>query len=155
MRDQCTRFDLTQNGLGIGKKIQRIYPDFDADAFVADVRSEMEGQTIYNGTNAIGRVLRDHSPQDYSKALTILMDYVEIEALSEPRQYPIAEVETRLRPISHFLSLYEVADFDASLDAFGKLAKHRCPRGRDIREFIIKDPNGCVHIFWGFTITTV
>ena len=29
MRDQRTLFDLTQDGLVIGKKIQRIYPEFD------------------------------------------------------------------------------------------------------------------------------
>ena len=72
MRDQRTRFDLTQDGLVIGEKLQRIYPDFDVDAFVADVRTEMEGQTIYNVTKAIGRVLRQHLPQNYSDALAIL-----------------------------------------------------------------------------------
>ena len=46
MRDQRTLFDLTQDGLVIGKKIQRIYPEFDVSAFVSDVRTEMEGQTI-------------------------------------------------------------------------------------------------------------
>ena len=55
MRDQRTLFDLTQDGLVIGKKIQRIYPGFDVSAFVSDVRTEMEGQTIYNVTKASGR----------------------------------------------------------------------------------------------------
>ena len=31
MRDQRTLFDLTQDGLVIGKKIQRIYPESDAE----------------------------------------------------------------------------------------------------------------------------
>lgn len=75
MRDQRTRFDLTQDGLVIGKKLQRIYPDFDVDAFVADVRLEMEGQTLYNVINAIGRVLRDHLSQDYSEALSIMNSF--------------------------------------------------------------------------------
>ena len=35
MRDQRTLFDLTQDGLVIGNKIQRIYPEFDVDAFVS------------------------------------------------------------------------------------------------------------------------
>ena len=48
MRDQRTLFDLTQDGLVIGEKIQRIYPEFDVSGFVSDVRTEMEGQTIYN-----------------------------------------------------------------------------------------------------------
>ena len=67
MRDQRTLFDLTQDSLVIGRKLQRIYPDFDVDAFVTDVRLEMEGQTLYNVTNAIGRVLQNHLPQDYSE----------------------------------------------------------------------------------------
>ena len=50
MREQRTLFDLTQDGLVIGKKIQRIYPEFGVSAFVSDVRTEMEGQTIYNVT---------------------------------------------------------------------------------------------------------
>ena len=91
MREQRTLFDLTQDGLVIGKKIQRIYPEFDVSRFVADVRTEMEGQTIYNVTNAIGRVLRQHLPQDYSDALAILMDFVKIEAPSEPARHPTAE----------------------------------------------------------------
>lgn len=38
---QQTLFDLTQDGLIIGKKLQRIYPKFDVSAFVTDVRTEM------------------------------------------------------------------------------------------------------------------
>ena len=41
MREQRTLFDLTQDRLVIGEKIQRIYPEFDVSAFVADVRGEM------------------------------------------------------------------------------------------------------------------
>lgn len=138
MRDQRTLFDLTQDGLVIGKKIKHIHPEFDVSGFLSDVRTEMDGQTLYNVTNAIGRVLRQYLPQDYSDALAILMDFVKIETPTEPTRHPTAEVETSLRPISHFISLYGLADFDASLDAFCRLAKHRCTRGGDIREFIIK-----------------
>ena len=88
MREQRTLFDLTQDGLVIGKKIQRIYPEFGVSAFVSDVRTEMEGQTLYNVTKAIGRVLRQHLPQNYSDALAILMTYVEIET-------PISRRDTR------------------------------------------------------------
>ena len=147
MREQRTLFDLTQDGLVIGEKIQRIYPEFDVSGFVSDVRTEIEGQTIYNVTNAIGRVLRQHLPQDYSDALAILMDYVEREAPAEPTRHPTAEVETSLRPISYFVSLYGLADFDASLDAFCMLAKYRCTRGGDIRGFIIKDTDRCFERF--------
>ena len=147
MREQRTLFDLTQDGLVIGKKLQRIYPEFDVSAFVADVRTEMEGQTIYNVTNAIGRVLRQHLPQDYADALAILMDFVEMEAPPEPTRNPTPEVETSLRPISYFVSRYGLADFDASLDAFCGLAKHRCTRGGDIRAFIIKDADRCFERF--------
>ena len=70
IRDQRTLFDLTQDGLVIGNKLQRVYPEFDVDAFVADVRTEMEGQMLYNVTTAIGRVLRHHLPQDYSEPIT-------------------------------------------------------------------------------------
>ena len=139
MRDQRTLFDLTQDGLVIGEKIQHIYPEFDVSAFVSDVRTEMEGQTIYNVTKAIGRVLRQYLPENYSEALAILMRFSEIEAPSEPTRHPTAEVETGLRPIAHFISLYGLADFDASLDAFCELSKHRCTRGGEIREFIIKE----------------
>lgn len=140
-------FDLTQDGLIIGEKIQRIYPEFDVLTFVVDVRKEMEGQTIYNVTKAIGRVLRHHLPENYSEALAILMNYVDAEAIPIPTPHPTAETETCLRPISHFISLYGLADFDASLDAFCKLAKYRCTRGGEIREFIIKDPNRCFQRF--------
>ena len=44
MKDQRTRFDLTQDGLVIGEKLQRIYPDFDVDVFVADVRYTRGGE---------------------------------------------------------------------------------------------------------------
>ena len=147
MREQRTLFDLTQDGLVISEKIQRIYPEFDVSAFVSDVRTDMVGQTIYNVTKAIGRVLRQHLPQDYSDALAILMNYVKMEAPPEPARHPTAETETSLRPIAHFISLYGLADFDASLDAFYELSKHRCTRGREIREFIIKDPNRCFERF--------
>ena len=38
---QRTLFDLTQDGLIIGKKLQRIYPKFDVAAFVTDVWTEI------------------------------------------------------------------------------------------------------------------
>jgi len=144
---QHTLFDLTQDGLVIGKKIQGIYPKFDVTGFVADVRTEMEGQTIYNLPKAIGRVLRQHLPRDYADALAILMDFVEMEAPPKPARHPAAETETNLRPVSHFINLYGLADFDASLAAFCELSKHRCTRGSEIREFIIKDANRCFERF--------
>lgn len=144
---QRTFFDLTQDGLIIGEKIQRIYPEFDVSTFVMDVRKEMKGQTIYNVTKAIGRVLRHHLPQNYSEALAILMNYVDAEAIPIPTPHSTPETETCLRPISHFISLYGLADFDASLDAFCKLSKYRCTRGGEIREFIIKDANRCFQRF--------
>ena len=82
MRDQRTLFDLTQDGLVIGKKIQRIYPGFDVSAFVSDVRTEMEGQ-------------------NYSDALAILMTYVEIEAPSKPTRHPTAEVDFQQNSCRH------------------------------------------------------
>lgn len=106
MREQRTLFNLTQDGLVIGEKIQRIYPEFDVSGFVSDVWTEMEGQTIYNVTKAIGHVLRQHLPQDYADALAILMSYVKIEVPPEPTRHPTAETETSLRPIAHFISLY-------------------------------------------------
>ena len=111
MREQRTLFDLTQDGLVIGEKIQRIYPEFDVSAFVADVRAEMEGQTIYNVTNAIGRVLRQYLPQDYADALAILMDFVETEAPPEPARHPTDETETSLRPICSFYQSLRVSGF--------------------------------------------
>ena len=147
MRAQRTLFDLTQDGLVIGHKLQRIYPEFDVPAFVAEVRTEMEGQTIYNVTKAIGRVLRHQLPNDYAEALAILMDYVEIEAPANPGRHPTDAVEMSLRPVSHFVSLYGLADFDASLDAFEILAKYRCTRGGEIRGFIIEDPDRCFERF--------
>ena len=60
---QRTLFDLTQDGLVIGRKLEHIYPDFDTHTFVKDVRTEMEGQTIYNVTKAVGRILRHHLPE--------------------------------------------------------------------------------------------
>ena len=41
MREQRTLLDLTQDGLVIGTKVQRIYPEFDVSSFVADVRTEV------------------------------------------------------------------------------------------------------------------
>ena len=147
MRNQRTLFDLTQDGLVIGEKIQRIYPEFRVSTFVSDVRTEMEGQTIYNVTKAIGRMLRHHLPEDYTEALAILVDYIAAEVPSQPTRHPTAEVETNLRPISSFVNLYGLADVEASLDVFYELAKHRCTRGSDIREFIIKHPNRCFQRF--------
>lgn len=144
---QKTLFDLTQDGLVIGNKLKPLYPDLNISAFVSDVRKEMQNQTIYNVTNTIGKVLRHHLPQNYSEALSILMEYVKIESPSTPSKNPSPEVELSLRPISHFLSLYGLEDFKASLHAFGELSKFRCTRGGQIREFIIKHPDECFRQF--------
>ena len=140
MRDQRPLFDLTQDGLVIGKKIQRIYPEFDVSAFVSDVRTEMEGQTLYNVTNAIGRVLRQHLPQDYADALAILMAFVAREVPPEPTRNPTAEVETSLRPISHFVdafrfsfSLQSESDSDQTILTYYAVAYKR-PTGHITRK---------------------
>ena len=75
------------------------------------------------------------------------MKFVEIEAPPAPTPHPTAEVETSLRSIAHFVRRYGLEDFDASLDAFYELSRHRCTRGGDIRAFIIKDPNRCFERF--------
>ena len=144
---QKTLFDLTQDGLVIGNKLKPLYPDFDVSAFVSDVRKEMQNQTIYNVINAIGKVLRHHLPQNYPEALSILMEYINIESPTTPCKNPSPEVELSLRPISHFLSLYGLEDFKASLPVFGELSKFRCTRGGQIREFIILHPEECFSQF--------
>ena len=145
--EQRTLFDLTQDGLVIGRKLERIYPDFDTRAFVKDVRTEMEGQTIYNVTQAAGRVLRHHLPDNYSDALAILMKHVDAEIPAEPTSSPSEELQTSLRPVSHFVSLYGLADVDASMDAFCTLSKYRCTRGGEMREFLINQPDRCFERF--------
>ena len=140
---QKTLFDLTQDGLVIGNKLRPLYPDFDVDTFVSDVPQEMQNQTIYNVTNAIGKVLRHHLPRNYPEALSILMEYVKTEFPTTPSKNPTPDVELSLRPISHFLSLYGLEDFKVSLEAFGELSKYRCTRGSQIREFIIQHPEKC------------
>ncbi len=144
---QRTLFDLTQDGLVIGRKLERVHSDFDTRTFVKDVRTEMEGQTIYNVTQAIGRILRHHLPENYTDALAILMKYADAETPAEPIPSPSEELQTSLRPISHFVSLYGLADFDASMDAFCKLAKYRCTRGGEIRRFLINHPDRCFERF--------
>ena len=144
---QKTLFDLTQDGLVIGNKLKPLYPDFDVSAFVSDVREEMQNQTIYNVTNAIGKVLRHHLPQNYHEALSILIEYVKIESSTTSSKNTSTEVELSLRPISHFLSLYGLEDITASLNAFGELSKYRCTRGGQIREFIIQHPEECFSQF--------
>ena len=144
---QRTLFNLTQDGLVIGRKLERVHSDFDTRTFVKDVRTEMEGQTIYNVTQAIGRVLRHHLPENYSDALAILMKYADAETPAEPTSSTSEELQTSLRPISHFVSLYGLADFHASMDAFCKLAKYRCTRGGEMREFLINQPDRCFERF--------
>lgn len=144
---QKTLFELTQDGLVIGNKLKPLYPDFDVSAFVSDVRKEMQNQTIYNITNAIGKVLRHHLPQYYPAALSILMEYIKIESPSTPSKNPTPDVELSLRPISHFLSLYGLEDIKASLGAFGQLSKYLCTNGGQIREFIIQHPEVCFSQF--------
>ncbi len=143
MRDQRTFFDLTQDGLVLGQKMQRVYPRFELSAFVSAVRTEMVGQTLHNVTTAIGSVLRDYLPPEYADALAIIRTYVTREAPREPMANPTLAVETSLRPIAHFLRLYGVADIAASLDVFGELARHRCTRGSDIRACLIADAEQC------------
>lgn len=103
---QKTLFDLTQDGLVIGDKLNPLYPEFDVSAFVSDVRKEMQNQTIYNVTNAIGKVLRHHLPQKYQDALSILMEYVKKESPNTPCKNPTPELELSLRPINEPFHFY-------------------------------------------------
>ena len=98
MREQRTLFDLTQDGWVSGKKIRRIYPKFDVSTFVSDGDG---GVDPLQRDEAIGRVLRQHLPQNYSDALAILMTYVGIEAPSKPTRHPTAEVDFQQNSCRH------------------------------------------------------
>ena len=98
MREQRTLFDLTQDGWVSGKKIRRIYPEFDVSTFVSDGDG---GVDTLQRDEAIGRVLRQHLPQNYSDALAILMTYVGIEAASKPTRHPTAEDDFQQNSCRH------------------------------------------------------
>ena len=75
------------------------------------------------------------------------MKYVDGEIAAEPNPSSSEALQTSLRPISHFVSFYGLADFDASMDAFRELARYRCARGGEMREFLINQPDRCFERF--------
>lgn len=104
----------------LSKKIQQVYPEFNKVGYRKYIASRVEGRTYSERLRIHAEALAAYLPEDYTKALPILLSILGEENANETgmfKQYYWA------LPIGKFIELYGLQHVDASLAAIAELTK--------------------------------
>lgn len=56
----------------LSDKIMIVYPDFDRDSFIQSVENHVVGKTYTRRISIFASLLKEHLPEDYERALSVL-----------------------------------------------------------------------------------
>lgn len=118
-------------------KIVSVYPTFDSKEFIQSVDVRTSGKTYTQRIEVIADTLREFLPQDYSKALAILMKILGPE---NPHETGMFTNFYWLMPVGKFIEKYGLDDFDASMQAIAEVTKRNTGEYA-VRPYIRKDPS--------------
>lgn len=101
-------------------KIKPVYPMFDDRGFVQAVKTRTIGKTYTQRIEAIADTLHEFLPQDYAKALAILMSILGPE---NPNQTGMFTHFYWLMPVGKFIERHGLNNFDISMQAIAEVTK--------------------------------
>lgn len=104
----------------LADKIKPVYPEFDDKGFVTAVGKRVKGQTYTQRIESNADELHNFLPQDYPKALGILMKILGSE---NPAETGMFTNFYWLMPVGKFIEKYGLDYFDESMDAIGEVTK--------------------------------
>lgn len=124
----------------LAEKIITVYPDFPSEAFINAVDANTAGKTYTQRIEIIADELHNFLPDNYSKALGILMSILGPE---NPNETGMFTYYYWIMPIGKFIEKYGLEDFDASMDALEEVTKRNTGEYA-VRPYIRKYPKQAV-----------
>lgn len=124
----------------LAEKIITVYPDFPSKAFINAVDANTAGKTYTQRIEIIADELHNFLPDNYSKALGILMSILGPE---NPNETGMFTYYYWIMPIGKFIEKYGLEDFDASMDALEEVTKRNTGEYA-VRPYIRKYPKQAV-----------
>lgn len=120
----------------LANKIMSVYPDFASKQFIDAVDKATVGQSYTQRIETIADLLRTFLPQDYTKALAILMNILGPE---NPNETGMFTNFYWIMPIGKFVQKYGLENLNMSLDAIAEITKRNTGEYA-IRPYIRKYP---------------
>ncbi len=120
----------------IAERIALVHPAFGRDGFVKAALADLESLELKQRFAWIADKLREHLPDDYPKALDILLRILDE---TDGRFEPIEDPGFRLQPIPTFVYRHGLEHPEGSLDAMAVITRHTSCEGA-IRPYIIRYP---------------
>ena len=103
----------------VAEMIFAVYPRFGREAFLREVLRGYEALELLERGRKIARAMREYLPDDYSKALRIVLASSRVEV--KPRDHAMASF--LYYPHLHFVGTYGLDDFEESMTALHELTK--------------------------------
>lgn len=104
----------------LADKILPVYPKFDKKSFITAVEQRVPEQAYTQRVEIIAEELHRFLPQDYHRALSILL---EILGPENPHETGMFTNFYWLMPVGKFIEKYGLDDFDASMQAIAEVTK--------------------------------
>lgn len=104
----------------LSDKILGVYKKFEKERFVYDVREKCVAKTYTQRVELIADELRNYLPQEYKKAVGILLKILGPENENETGMFTNYYW---LLPVGKFVEKYGLADFDLSMQAIQEITK--------------------------------
>ncbi len=117
-------------------KIEAVHPKFDSKGYSATIRKGCRGLSYTERVRLHAETLRAYLPEEYKKALAIL---VSILGPENPNETGMFKTYYWVLPIGKFVELYGLDDFTASMRALEEITKRNTGEYA-IRPFAMKYP---------------
>lgn len=126
--------DLAQH---LSTLIVEHYPSFQANSFIRSVEKQVAPLELKARVAVISQALREHLPQEYSFALSILLKILGPVNKTEEGMFTNGYF---LMPVAHFVELYGLNDVELSLQALYEITKRHTSEYA-IRPYITNAPD--------------
>lgn len=120
----------------LAEKIKPVYPAFDSKGFIDNVDKRTVDQTYTQRIETIADALQEFLPEDYPKALAILLQILGPE---NPNETGMFTNFYWLMPVGKFIEKYGLNDFDISMQAIAEVTKRNTGEYA-VRPYIRHDP---------------
>lgn len=126
----------------LADKISKVYPKFSKQKFINQVDKKTRGLDLKDRVETITDTLREFLPNDYKKAIKILM---KILGPPNPNETGMFKEGYWLMPVAFFVEKYGVADFKISTDAIYEITQRNTGEYA-VRPFLMKYPKKMISL---------
>lgn len=121
----------------LGGMVARVYPAFDREGFVAQVRPQLPPLELKERVAVFSQALHDHLPADYPQAVEILLAILgpalnEEEGMFNDGWY--------MMPLAHFVEVHGLEHFEVSVRAMKEITQRHSSEFT-IRPFLVRYPD--------------